>query len=179
MLKRKAANFIRRFTGNRQGVSAVEFALILPVFAILFFGSVEVSFLLTVDRKVTQTASALGDLTARATTMTEGEVDDIFSASSAIFAPYDGAQAKMRITSIVHKNGKDEVAWSRARNMTAYSKGANVNVPGDLLDDGQTVIFAEVSYDYNSTLGFFLESARTLEESFYLRPRRVEAVEIN
>lgn len=169
---------IKRFIDDRRGVSAVEFALILPAFAILFFASTEISFLLTVDRKVTQTASSLGDLTARGTTMTEPEVDDIFAASSAIFAPYNGSTARMRITSIQQKDGTTTVAWSRAKNMTAYADDAPITVPTGLLSDDQTVIFAEVSYDYKSTLGFFLKSAQTLDESFYLRPRRVDAVEI-
>lgn len=169
---------VSRFAGNRDGVSAVEFALILPVFALLFFGSIEVSFLMTVDRKVTQTASTLGDLVARGTTMTENEVNDIFAASSALFAPYDGSTAEMRVTSIQQENGKVEVAWSRAKNMTAYSPGTSVTVPNGLLSNGQSVIFAEVSYDYKSTLGFFLPTAKTLSEEFYLRPRRVDAVEV-
>lgn len=169
---------LTRLGKDKSGVSAVEFALILPVFAVLFFGSIEVSFLLTVDRKVTQTASALGDLTARATTMTEAEVDDIFAASSAVFAPYDGSKAQMRITSIQMEDDETTVAWSRAKNMTAYADGSPITVPNGLLSNGETIIFAEVNFNYQSTLGFFLESAQNLDESFYLRPRRVDAVEI-
>lgn len=168
----------RRFSKDRSGVSAIEFALILPVFAVLFFGSIEVSFLLTVDRKVTQTASTLGDLVARGTTISKTEMNDIFAASSAIFAPYDGSTAKMRVTSIEQKNGKVKVVWSRAKNMSPYSDGQSMTIPNGLLSNGQTVIFAEVNYDYNSTLGFFLPSTQKMDESFYLRPRRVDAVEV-
>lgn len=169
---------MRRFSKDRSGVSAVEFALILPVFAVLFFGSVEVSFLLTVDRKVTQTASTLGDLVARGTSISSDEMNDIFAASSAIFAPYNGATAQMRVTSIEQKNGNVKVVWSRAKNMSPYSEGQSLTVPNGLLSNGQTVIFAEVNYDYNSTLGFFLPSTQKMDESFYLRPRRVDAVEV-
>lgn len=169
---------LSRVAKDKSGVSAVEFALILPVFALLFFGSIEVSFLMTVDRKVTQTASTLGDLVARGTTLTESEMNDIFAASTALFAPYDGSAAEMRVTSITQKNGKAEVSWSRARNMTAYTKGASLSVPYGLLTDGQSIVFAEVGYDYKSTLGYFLPNAQHLSEEFYLRPRRVEAVGI-
>jgi Flp pilus assembly protein TadG len=169
---------VSAFRRNESGVSAVEFALILPAFALLFFGAIEVSFLMTVDRKVTSTASTLGDLVARGTTMTESEVSDIFAASSALFAPYDGSTAKMRVTSIVQKGGKIEVAWSRAKNMTPYAAGTTLTVPNGLLSDGQSVVYSEVEYDYKSTLGFFLPSAQKLSEEFYLRPRRVDAVEV-
>lgn len=169
---------LRRFGRKKEGVSAVEFALVLPVFALLYFASIEVSFLMLVDRKVTHTASSLGDLVARGTTMTNSEVDDIFKASSALFQPYDGSAAHMRVTSIEKKNGKIQVVWSRAQNMSAYAKGASVSIPNGLLGNGESVIMSEVSYDYNSTLGFFLPGAKTLDEKFYLRPRRVDVVEI-
>ncbi|MAK59790.1 MAG: pilus assembly protein [Ponticaulis sp.] len=169
---------LRRFGRNKKGVSAVEFALILPVFALLYFGSIEVSFLMMVDRKVTHTASALGDLVARGTTMTESEVTDIFKASSALFQPYNGANAKMRVTSVKRENGKTTVVWSRAQNMSAYGKGASVTVPTGLLSNGESVIMSEVTFDYNSTLGYFLPGTKTLDEKFYLRPRRVDVVNI-
>lgn len=177
----KRAGFMSRlgrFFKNRDGVSAVEFALILPVFATLYFGSIEVSFLMTVDRKVTHTASALGDLTARGTVLTRTEVGDIFAASRALFEPYDGSQAEMRVTSIQRNNGRNEVVWSESQNMTAYAEGSEVSVPNGLLQNGDSVIMAEVAYDYNSTLGYFLPSARRLDETFYLRPRRVDVVEL-
>ena len=169
---------LRSFGRNKKGVSAIEFALILPVFALLYFASIEVSFLMLVDRKVTHTASALGDLVARGTTITQSELDDIFSASSALFSPYDGSQAKMRVTSIKQENGKTEVVWSEARNMTAYAQGSSVTVPNGLLSNGESVVMSEVTYSYKSTLGYFLPDARTLSETFYLRPRRVEVVDL-
>lgn len=170
---------LRNFCRNRDGVSAVEFALILPVFATLYFGSIEVSFLMAVDRKVTHTASALGDLTARGTVLTPTEVNDIFAASRALFQPYDGTQAQMRVTSIQRINGKNEVIWSEAQNMTAYAPGTNVDVPNNLLQNGDSIVMAEVAYNYNSTLGYFLPSAQNLNETFYLRPRRVDVVELD
>ena len=84
----------------------------------------------------------------------------------------------MRVTSIVNVDGSNEVVWSRAQNMTAYATGASVTVPDGLIADGQSVIMAEVSFDYNSTLGYFLPSTRTMDETFYLRPRRVDVVNL-
>ena len=169
-------NTLRKFRDDRKGVSAVEFAMILPVFALLYFGSIEVSFLMLVDRKVTHTASSLGDLVARGTTMTTAELEDIFDVSQALFSPYDGTTAEMRVTSIMSVDGNTEVVWSRAQNMSAYATGASVSIPDGLISDGQSVIMAEVSFDYNSTLGYFLPSTRTMDEVFYLRPRRVDVV---
>lgn len=169
---------MRNFLRDRRGVSAVEFAMILPVFALLYFGSIEVSFLMTVDRKVTHTASALGDLVARGTTMTRTEVNDIFAASRALFEPYDGTQAQMRVTSVIRDQGSYKVVWSEAQNMAAYGEGATVTIPNGLINNGESIIMAEVNYSYNSTLGYFLPDTRSMDETFYLRPRRVDVVEM-
>lgn len=170
-------NRVRRFSKDRRGVSAVEFAMILPVFAVCYFGAIEVSFLMGVDRKVTGTSSSLADLVARDTTINNSEMQDIFKASSAIFSPYDGSKAKMRVTSVIMENGKVEVDWSQAKNMSPLSKGASVAVPPGVLTEGESVIMAEISFDYDSTLGFFLQDTMKMEETFYLRPRRVKRVE--
>ena len=128
---------LRRFARRRDGVSAVEFALILPVFALLYFASIEVSLLMLVDRKVTHTASALGDLVARGTTLTKSEVSDIFAASSAIFQPYDGSAAQMRVTSIKKEKGKRRSRMRSKAKRKEYREPSHWRISG--LVAGETV----------------------------------------
>ena len=49
-------------------MAAIEFALIVPIMAVMFIGAVELSQAITVDRRVTQVASSTADLVARADT---------------------------------------------------------------------------------------------------------------
>ena len=53
---------LRRLIGDERGVSAVEFALLLPLMLTLYLGAVEVSQGIGADRKVTLTARTIGDL---------------------------------------------------------------------------------------------------------------------
>ena len=53
--------------GDKRGVAAVEFAVIVPVMLVLFFGMVEFSSGVAVDRKVTLMARTLSDLTSQNT----------------------------------------------------------------------------------------------------------------
>jgi Flp pilus assembly protein TadG len=84
-----------------------------------------------VDRRVTQTSASLGDLTARLSTVTDSDMNEMFAAAKVLMEPYDAeTQREMRISSIVDNgDGNPKVAWSDAHNMTPYSKGAPVTMP--------------------------------------------------
>ena len=73
-----------RFARDRRGVSAVEFALIAPIMIGLYFGCVEVSDAVAVDRKVSLTAAALANLSAQVTTISSNDMTTILRASGAI-----------------------------------------------------------------------------------------------
>ena len=45
-----------------------------------------------------------------------------------------------------------------------------------IFPENGSVIFAEVEYDYNSRLGYFFSTTKTLSDEFYLRPRRTDRV---
>ena len=55
-----------RLVRDIRGVSAVEFALVLPLMVALYLGLAEASQAIAIDRKVTLTAHALSDLASQA-----------------------------------------------------------------------------------------------------------------
>ena len=71
LLVARARRPIRRLLRDKRGVSAVEFAMLLPLMVTLYLGGVEVSQAVAIDRKVTLVARSLGDLVAQATTVTQ------------------------------------------------------------------------------------------------------------
>ena len=169
-------NAIRRLRAENKGVSAIEFALIAPVMILIYFACIELSFMMVLDRKVTSSASALGDLVARAATINDDEMDDIFEATRMIFQPNPISDARMRISSLYDDEGTIKVAWSEGRNMTPFTVDSTITVPDGIVPEDGSVVFAEVEYDYNSTLGYFFTTSKTLSDEFYLRPRRTDRV---
>src|SRR4029077_1638399 len=77
-----------KLLGDKRGVAAVEFAVIVPVMLVLFFGVEEFSSGVAVDRKVTLMARTLSDLTSQNTSVTDSQLTNFFNASSAILWPY-------------------------------------------------------------------------------------------
>ncbi len=165
---------IRGIRYNEDGISAVEFALIAPFMALLFFGAIELSFLMRADRRITSTAASLGDLTTRLAAVTDSDMAEMFQAARVMMSPLDVNSSRMRLTSIVaDANGDTTVDWSDAYNMTALTPGAPITVPAGIVSANGSVVLSEVEYDYTSTFGYFLSADKTLTDRFYLRPRRV------
>ena len=168
--------FSRKISKNDDGISAVEFALIAPLMAMIYFGCIELSLMMTLDRKVTGATAALGDLTSRAATVTNDDLADIFQATRMVMQPNEMTGARMRVTSLYEDDGDIKVAWSDGCNLTAYATDQQLTIPANLIPEDGTLIMSEIEYDYNSSIGYFFTTSKQLSDKFYLRPRRVDSI---
>ena len=160
-----------RFVRDRRGVSAVEFALVAPVMICLYFGCVEVSDAVAVDRKVSLTAAALANLSAQVTTITSADMTNILDASGAIVQPYDASKLKMTITCIsIDSTKKATVKWSVTRNGSANS--GTVTLPTALAVANTQIIMAETSYAYTPIVGYNITGSLNLSDKMYMAPRQ-------
>jgi len=90
MIKRFALGKIRRFVRDGRASVAVEFAGIVPLMFVMFFGTVEFSSAVAVNRKVTLVARNMSDLTSQSTTVTDNDFVNFTATSKAIMTPYSG-----------------------------------------------------------------------------------------
>lgn len=164
---------LSRFCRNQDGLSAVEFALIVPLMLTLYFATIETSDALTASRRVTNVAQTAADLVAQATAVSSSDLTDIYAASAAILSPYDTTAVKITITSVVASSSNvTTVAWSASYNGTARTAGAAITIPTGLTTANTSIIMAEVTYTYTSPIGTFITGPITMSEVAYLRPRR-------
>jgi len=173
---------------DRRGVSAVEFALIAPLMLLFYYGSFEVSSMLTADRKIKTATASIGDLVARSPSVTSAEMDDIFTAADLIVAPYDQSRLRLQVVSFVVPNEGDpvEVDWtySNANWKTAHgtfnpdSDAAPLiaALPSDVMPAVGGLVMARIEYNYEAPLSFLFDDAITISDRFYTRPRRTETV---
>ncbi|MDP2260008.1 MAG: pilus assembly protein [Caulobacter sp.] len=168
---------LKRLGRDRRGVSAVEFALIAPAMIAFYFGLAEITQALLAERRAGHAASAIGDLVAQSSSITNTEVTDIFQIATTIMQPYPTDTLKMRVTSVkANSAGATSVAWSNGSGMTPYGTGAAITVPAGVIAANQSVIMSEVTYDYDSPVNFFMPNAVTFSRKFYLRPRKSDDV---
>jgi Flp pilus assembly protein TadG len=166
-------SFLARFRRDKSGVSAIEFALILPAMVAMFFGIGEVSSYMQAVSRMTKVASTVADLVAQDTAVNDAELEDIFNCANAIMAPFNPADGWVRVTSVrANAAGVTTVVWSEGRGISGRGPGSAVAVPGGIVPPNSSVIMTEVSYTYTSTYGMFLTSGVTSTDEFYARPRR-------
>jgi hypothetical protein len=104
-------------------------------------------------------------------------MQELYNAAVVLMSPYPASETRMRITSVVDTgDGETRVDWSDGFNMTPYSEDALITIPEGLVASPGSVIIAEVEFQYDSSVGFVLDASQTLEDTFYLRPRRVTTI---
>jgi Flp pilus assembly protein TadG len=188
-VRRLAAGMLR----DRRGNAAVEFAVIVPLMLTMFFGTVEFSSGVAVDRKVTLVARALSDLTSQSlNTTSDTEMQNIFAASSAILSPYSVTPIQPTISEIYVDASKiAKIQWSKSATLSLVSgapkavlknstrsKGDVVTIPPGLQVAGTYLIFSEIDYKYVPAVGYVMNKLGvTLHDVTYTRPRQSACVD--
>jgi Flp pilus assembly protein TadG len=169
----------QRFRGDCSGVAATEFAMVVPIMLVGFFGTVEISSAVAVDRKVTIMARTLSDLASQSTWVNTTATDNFFAAATAIMTPYPAAspaplQATLSELYVDPNSHAARVQWSVGH--SPHAAGATIPIPSDLAVGGTYLIYSEVSYQYtplgSSGAGYVMKSALTLSDVAFTRPRQ-------
>src|SRR5690606_19187870 len=140
------------------GLAAIEFALIFPVMVGMYMGVAEFGQVLSLNRKITNIAAATSDLVGQEKTIDDSKIADIFAAATSMIVPYDELPISIVVSSIVADpdDGDTTVDWSDARNGTPRAAGQAIDVPAGLIGPGETVIYTEITYQYDSVVGRFV-----------------------
>lgn len=167
--------------GNTSGLAAVEFAMIIPIMAIMLIGTNEFATGVAVDRKVTIMARTLSDLTSQNTSVNDTQLTNFFAASTAVMTPYDAAPVQSTISELyINPNTlKARVQWSKGA--APHSAGDIIEIPAALKISGTYLIYSEVTYKYVPSVAWFINKVNgiTLSDVTYTRPRQELCVMYN
>lgn len=165
------------FAKDKRGISAVEFAMLLPLMLTMYLGSVEVSQGISIDRKVTLTARTVADLVAQVASIDTAGVNASLGASAAILAPYPDSNAKITVSVVtIDANGVAKIAWSASKNGSARAAGSAVTVPDALKVPSTSLVWGETSYSYTPAIGYVVTGTMNLSDQIFMRPRLSETV---
>jgi Flp pilus assembly protein TadG len=185
----KIALRARALLDDCRGVVAIEFAVIVPVMLVMYFGLEEFSSGLAVNRQVTLVARTLSDLTSQSKSVADADLSNFAQTAKAILTPNDPSILRSSITEIYidPKTHVARVQWSRALTIdtsgnvtvgaSAHTVSQVVVVPPELNIDGTYLIWSEVSYNYKPTIGYVMAKAGVnLSDFAYTRPRQTVCV---
>lgn len=168
-----------RFARDRRGVSAVEFAMIAPVMIAFYFGLAEFCQGFMAQKRMGHSASMVADLVAQTQVpMTMEQLDDVVGIGDHIMQPFSPEPLQMRVTSLTQgADGIVRVDWSRAsEDLAPRPDDEVVDIPPDLITDGESLVMSEAFYEYTSPVGKYLPGITNFEQTHYLRPRSVNVV---
>lgn len=167
----QAADLLR----DRRGMSAIEFALIVPILLGLYIGTVEIGNAVTVSRRSAAVASTAADLVAQVKTISTSDLQDVVNAAGGILTPYSTKPLTVVLTSVVaDQNNQGKVTWSYANKGASRGVGSAYALPAGLTQANSSVIVAEITYAFSPILNFggFSPAAFDMKRTFYAKPRR-------
>ena len=169
----------RKFIGETKGVAAIEIAFIMPFMLLLYFGLFDITALVSVNRKVTYSASIVADLVAQnKTSVLKSKLSDYYSAANLVMAPTPSTAVRIEVFGYRIAGTTVSLIW-KTNNSQATSCGADpvTTAMAPLMVAGNDLVIARVCTSFEPTIGNFLghnwmgSSAFQVGESITQRPR--------
>jgi Flp pilus assembly protein TadG len=153
--------------------------MVLPLMLTLYLGAVEVSTGVAIDRKVTLTARTVADLASQVKSIdTNTDMQNILNASAQVIIPYDATKLKVTLSQVkIDANSNATIDWSCTLN--GNKESGSVTVPSALVLPGIWLIWSEVSYSYQPSIGYVVTGTLNLSDRIYMRPRLTPSVKFN
>jgi Flp pilus assembly protein TadG len=162
----------------QSGVAAIEFAFILPVMLLLYFGMMDLTSLVVNNRKVTTVASAVADLTSQnRTTILKSQIDDYMNVSDLVLNPAPPSGVTVRVFGYRPSGGAPTLIWQ-----TGNGEGPGCADPStagftELMTAGNDLIVAQACMTFVPLVANFLgksilgDTSFSVGQSVVVRPR--------
>ena len=172
---KKSKSFLRA----ENGVAAIETAIILPVLLLLFFGMIDLTTMISHNRKITYSASVVADLVAQnRTSVVKCTIDDSYNAPACALKPlapndhHDHVYGYRKVGTTVTQ------IWKTGRaGGPSCSTAPDTTAMAALMTASNDVIVAITCMDYTPYMATFLgesvlgATTFNVEQAIMVRPR--------
>jgi len=182
---------LNRFRRDRGGVSAVEFALILPFMLALYLGSSELGDGMSVQFKATLAARTVADLAsqcgnspgngqycdvANGLAIDTTSMNQILGAASTVMTPYSTNNMTVTVSELKFTGGNSTatVIWSASNSGSGRAQNSSYTLPiafQSLPSGTYYVILGEVTYPYTPPTGYVITGTINMYENALFFPR--------
>lgn len=172
---------VGRFWRARRGSLLVETAMTLSVISMVALGGLEIARYTLLHQKMERIAASIGDLIAQAEFLNETDVINIFGAIEEVAKPFEmGPSGKVIVSSVGASAGSGPVLnWQRsggggliATSQIGTLETGPASLPAGLtVIDGETIIVAEVFYNYTPWIYAAVVQDSEVYHTAFFRPR--------
>lgn len=174
----RLAAALSRFGTARDGVGAVEFALIVPILLIIYLMSFEITVAISITRKTTHASSDIADLITQRSSVDKAYLSTMPNVARATLAPYSSNGLTLKVSGInIDSASIARIAWSwQSTGGAPYTAGSQTTIPSDLAIANSFVVRSELSLPYSLLLylpgmsGTKMQNF-TIKKDFYYRQR--------
>lgn len=164
---------------DKTGVAMIEFGLVLPLMATMFCGAWEASQAVICYMKLGNAADTVADLATQQKSMKSSNIDDFYTSAQLVLAPNNATGLGLAIASVTFDptTGAAAVAWQQTRGGAMPMSAATItSLSSGLGNPGDSVIVAQLSYTYTSSLDYVLPKLISLNTTAMQRPRLVKSI---
>ena len=170
---------LTRLRRDQSGMAALEVAFIMPFLLFLYFGLVDLTAMISLNRKVAYSASVVGDLvTQNDGTVTAANIDDYFKAASLVMKPTPITNIRAEVYQFRIVGGAIVNQWSRKSTNGAGCAAPGTSGMNSLMTDGNDIIVAVLCTTYSPYIATFLgqsilgATTFSMSEQIANRPRQ-------
>jgi len=162
----------RCYRADTGGVAAIEMAFVFPMMLVVYFGLVDCTNLLAANRRVTLTASTIGDLVTQAPgTISKADLQGFYKAALPIMDPFPAADVGINVFTYKNNGGTPQLKWQNGIGASCGAPSTSGLV--DLMAEGNDVVLAMACVEFHPLTGSIIGSAPFhLSDALVLRPRQ-------
>ena len=168
------AGKLARYRREKSGVVSIESALVFPALVMLLLGIIDISYYVSLKRKVTVAASAVVDLTTQETAnISTSALNDYIEAADAILKPFSSTDTKVEIVNYRRSGNDVQQVWSHSRGGCGGSPpGASASQLGSLTAEDNDIIMTRVCINFQPIVGYIAGIGEwQVQETVKQRPR--------
>jgi Flp pilus assembly protein TadG len=176
---------LKAYSKANEGIAAIETAMLLPILMLLYVGMLDLTDLITHNRKLTQSTDIIASLIAEnQNTVTMTKAQDYFSAVDMVMSSTGATDTRADIKNyrrVITNASTGAFTINKVWTATKSSGGCNIEPTSDTLTkltaQGNDIIVASVCTDYVPIVATILgknvigKSSFNLSEQIAVRPR--------
>ena len=180
---------LARFLGETRGAILVEMAFAVPILLVMVLGCFDTGRYILLHQKLDRAASTMADLVSRPTSISQSDIDSMFTAAGELLSPYDLTQSGLVIITSVSQAPGDSarIDWQHegggglsASSDIGSTAGQLATLPsGFTMRDGENIIVAEVFFDHEPMFLEYLLGSGIVSHTAVRKPRRSDLSTLN